>query len=726
MLVCRAHAVTIAVSLGLIPSIVFGQDSLPHRLPPVVTVTRDIGRSPLDLPYAVTSLRPDSLSPGLTHTLIEQTLALLPGVTIANRTNPSQDTRVSIRGFGARSQFGARSIRILRDGMPLTLPDGQTPIDYLDLESVGRVEVIRGAAASLYGNAAGGVVDLRSIDPPTVPLAVQVRTWSGPDANPVRSASQQRFVGLFGGTAGATSYEGNIGRTHSDGYRGYSRQQLTNAFARAVTNVGTTEIGLVGLGFDMPVAENPGALTLAQFDANSKQADALSVQKKARKAVHQVQLGLSARRPVAGQGELSAQAYGGTRTLFNPLTFAVVGVDRRQGGAAARATMPFALGGLHNRLSVGADAQWLNDARKNWANCNAVATANASCPSLPTEKGNLTLDQREIVSSLGPYVRDELERGRWRATAGVRADQMRFEVRDHFLTDGRDDSGSRTLHAVSPMLGLAARLSPLHSLYANVGSAFETPTTTELGNQADGSAGLNRDLKPQYSTTYEIGAKGVGGGGVQYDVAAFDTEVRDELIPFEVLGGNGRTYYRNAGRTRRRGAEVGLGADVGPISLATAYTLSHFRFRDFLNGTTQYAGNTIPGIPEHQLQASATWRIGKAFVLAEGIAKSRVFVNDANTLTQLSVPCAGGGTGSSCRLADPTAFSVFNARVGGTAVFGRPWLSPVIGVQNLFDKHYVGSVAVNASGATPAATKFYEPASGRTWFVGLSAATNPW
>jgi iron complex outermembrane receptor protein len=693
-----------------------------------VTVTRDVGRSPLDLPYAITSLRPDSLSPGLTHTLVEQTFALLPGVTVANRTNPSQDTRVSIRGFGARSQFGARSIRILRDGMPLTLPDGQTPIDYLDLESVGRVEVIRGAAASLYGNAAGGVVDLRSVAPPTAPLALQARTWTGPDANPVRSASQQRFTALFGGSAASTTYEGNIGRTHSDGYRVYAHQQLTNAFARAVTTVGTTEIGLVGLGLDMPRAENPGALTAAQFDANPQQADALSVSKKARKTVHQVQLGLSARQAVAGDGELSAQVYGGTRTLFNPLTFAVVGVDRRQGGAAARLTLPFALDGLRNRMSVGVDAQWLNDARKNWANCNAVPTANASCPSVANEKGNLTLDQRELVSSLGPYVRDELERGRWRATAGVRADQVRFELRDHFLGDGRDDSGNRTLHALSPMLGLAARLSPFHSLYANVGSAFETPTTTELGNQADGTAGLNRDLKPQYSTTYETGAKGVAPRGVQYDVALFDTEVRDELIPFEVPGGNGRTYYRNAGRTRRRGAEVGLGADVGPVSIATAYTLSHFRFRDFVNGTTQYAGNTIPGIPEHQFQASATWRVGKAFLLAEGIAKSRVFVNDANTLTQLSTPCPVGSNpaGSACHFKDPTAFGVLNARVGGTAAFGRPWLSPVVGVQNLFDKHYVGSVAVNAAGATPGATKFYEPAPGRTWFVGLSAATSPW
>ncbi|MGH7619184.1 MAG: TonB-dependent receptor plug domain-containing protein, partial [Gemmatimonadaceae bacterium] len=176
------------------------QDTTAQRLPVVVTVTRDVARSPLDLPYAITTLRPDSVVLGQTHTFVEQTLSLLPGVTVANRNNPSQDTRISIRGFGARSQFGARSIRIMRDGMPLTLPDGQTPIDYLDLESVGRVEAIRGATSSLYGNASGGVLDLRSVDPPETPLAVQASSWAG-------SAGLSRYVGLAAGSADGITYE---------------------------------------------------------------------------------------------------------------------------------------------------------------------------------------------------------------------------------------------------------------------------------------------------------------------------------------------------------------------------------------------------------------------------------------------------------------------------------------------------------------------------------------
>jgi iron complex outermembrane recepter protein len=695
MLLARRGSVFAALVVAAAP--LDAQDTSARRLPPVV-VTRDVGRSPLELPYAITSIRPDSVVPGQTHTLVDQTLSLIPGLTVANRNNPSQDARVSIRGFGARSAFGVRSLRVLRDGMPLTLPDGQTPIDYLDLEGVGTVETIRGTASALYGNASGGVIDLRSAVPPSAPLAGQARAWGG-------SNELRRYVALFGGTAGSASYTGNIGHTATDGYRAYAHHRLTNAFARAGTDVRGTELALVGLGLDMPVAENPGALTQVQYDTNPRMADPLSISKRARKEVHQVQLGLSARRAI-GDGDVVAQGYGSGRTLHNPLTFAIVGIDRKSSGASLRVTVPAGsiMGVGRHRITVGADAQRLSDARKNWTNCNAVPTANANCVTVGVERGRLQLDQREIVTSIGPYVRDEVELGRLRATAGVRADNTTFQLRDAFLTDGRDDSGNRSMRAVSPMFGMAVLLPRQHSWYANLSSAFETPTTTELGNQADGSAGLNRDLRPQYSTTLESGIKGSVLRRMQYDVALFSTNVRDELIPFDI--GSGRTAFRNAGRTRRRGAEGSVSTEMGSLTFSGAYTYSHFRFRDFVSGTTQLAGKAIPGIPEHQGQASVTYRLRKAFAVGEWLAKSKVWVNDANGT-------AAGG------------YAIVNTRAGVTAAFGRPWLTPVVGVQNLFDRKYVGSVAVNAAG-TLATAKFYEPGSGRSWFVGLSAATAPW
>jgi iron complex outermembrane receptor protein len=359
---------------------------------------------------------------------------------------------------------------------------------------------------------------------------------------------------------------------------------------------------------------------------------------------------------------------------------------------------------LRHRVTIGADAQRLSDLRKNWANCNGLAAPTANCATIGVDKGVLQLDQHEIVRSIGPYVRDEFAIGRVNATAGVRADNTEFEVIDAFLSDGRDDSGTRHMRAVSPITGVSLRISESHAAYASVSSAFETPTTTELGNQADGSAGLNTTLRPQYSTTLEVGEKGLLPGRVQYDVALFETRVRDELIPFDI--GNGRTAFRNAGRTTRRGGEASLSASAGPLSVLTAYTYSHFRFTDFLSGTTQMAGNAIPGVPEHQLQLTATARSSRAFVVAEWIARSEVQVNDANA-------------------ASAPGYAIANVRAGGWVTRNRPRVVPVFGVQNLFDRKYVGSVAVNAAG-TVTTGKFYEPGPRRTWFAGLSAATVPW
>jgi iron complex outermembrane receptor protein len=195
-----------AAAALLIASLVSGQDTAVAKLlPPVVTVTRQTARSPLDLPFGITATTPDSLRPGQAHLAADQALFLIPGLTVANRTNPSQDVRVSVRGFGARSQFGVRSVRVIRDGMPLTLPDGQTPLDYLDLESVGRIEVIRGTAAALYGNASGGVIDIHSADP-SVPVEPEARVWVGSN-NLVRSTA------LLSGTSGSVAYQGNVGQT---------------------------------------------------------------------------------------------------------------------------------------------------------------------------------------------------------------------------------------------------------------------------------------------------------------------------------------------------------------------------------------------------------------------------------------------------------------------------------------------------------------------------------
>src|ERR1051325_10411740 len=320
------------------------QDTSVARLPAMVTVTRQPARSPLDIPFGISVVGPDSLRPGQAHIAADQTLFGIPGVTVANRTNPSQDVRVSVRGFGARSQFGVRSVKILRDGMPLTLPDGQTPLDYLDLESVGRIEVIRGTAAAGHGNASGGVIDIHSVDPPDH-VFPEARFWGG--TNGLR-----RSTVMMSGTTGSIAYQSSLGQTIADNYRAFSHQQLENGFARVSTTLRGTTVSITGLGLHMPTAENPGALTQAQLDSAPTMADPQSVLRQARKEVDQLQVGATASRRI-GPTPMTIMGYGGTRSLYNPLIPNVGNVDRTIGGGSARADVDLPIEGL--RLPVGGD-----------------------------------------------------------------------------------------------------------------------------------------------------------------------------------------------------------------------------------------------------------------------------------------------------------------------------------------------------------------------------------
>lgn len=670
-----------------VPALASAQDSARVVLPSVrVTATREGPRAAIELPYAVTQQRPDSLA-ALRRTGVDELLFGVPGVTLANRQNPAQDPRVSIRGFGARSAFGVRGVRVLQDGVPVTLPDGQTPVDVIDIEGAERVEVVRGSASSLYGNAAGGVIDIRSARPSLL-FAPYARIVASGSAPTVTSTG-------VGGTSGRVGVTSSITRIVGRGFRDYSDQRATKAAARIslLSNDidGQSPLTLAARISDVDRAESPGALTRAQYDANPEQPDSLSVRKRAGKTVRQADLSLVATHALSSQGTIDATVFGSARTLANPLTQAIVDVKRASGGASLRVSGHGALAARDVRVSAGADAQWLNDDRQEYDNCN-----NPVCAGGVTGRGGLRKNQRELVSSVGPYVRGEIAlASRLLASAGVRSDAVQFRLRDRLITaTNPDDSGERTLHAVSPSAGLVWRATPLASVYGNVSSSFETPTTTELGNKEDGSAGINPTLQPQRTVTLEVGAKGLlAGSGVRWDVALFDARARDELVPFDIPNGAGRRFFRNAGRTQRRGGELGVGAEAGPVALHAAYTYSRFRYVSYVVGNTSYAGRKIPGVPEQALATSASLRVGALSFSATGDLASPIDVDDANT-------------------AQAPGRAIFGVAVGGSLRVGGARLAPLVAIQNVGDVRSVGSVSVNA-----AAGKFYEPAPGRVLLV---------
>jgi iron complex outermembrane receptor protein len=671
---------------------------VPATLPTVrVTATREGPRAPLELPYAITLTRPDSLA-ALRRLGVDELLFAVPGVALANRQNPAQDPRVSIRGFGARSAFGVRGVRVLQDGVPVTLPDGQTPVDVIDVEGAGRVEVVRGSASSLYGNAAGGVIDVRSTTPALAALSPYVRVVGGGSVPTITA-------GGAGGTLGPVGYTSSVTRVVGHGYRNYSDQRATHAAMRLLRTrtegSSSSTIVLAARFTDLTHAESPGALTKAQFDADPRMADALSVRKRAGKIVRQGDLALTVTQPLATRLSVDATVYGSVRTLQNPLTFAVVDVGRTSGGASARLSGNGSFGTHAVRFGGGGDLQWQNDDRQEYESCIDVVTASATCPTATTTRGALRKNQRELVSSAGPFVRGEIALApTLLASAGVRADAVRFRVRDRLVSaTNPDDSGERTLRAVSPATGLVWRVSPLASLYTTVSTSFETPTTTELGNKPDGSAGINPDLRPQRTLSFEVGGKGlVPGTAFQWELAAFDIRAHDELVPFDIPGGAGRRYFRNAGRTARRGAEVGAEVELGALTLRSAYSYSRFRYVDYLVGTTSYAGKRIPGVPEHALAMTGALRHGSWTLSSTADVASAMDVDDANSAQ------AAGRT-------------ILGLAVSNTVRVSGVRLAPLVAVQNLTGVHSVGSVSVNATGG-----KFYEPAPSRTLLFRLALA----
>jgi iron complex outermembrane receptor protein len=667
-----------------------------------VVVSREGPRTPLELPFALTRLVPDSSRPALRRAAIGDLLFAVPGVQVQDRANPSQDPRLSIRGFGARSAFGVRGVRVVRDGVPLTLPDGQTPIDWLDLESAGAFEVVRGTAAALYGNAGGGVLSVQSRDPSRAPVAAQLRAWDG---GGVRRASMLASGSLGGDGAAslAPSWLASVTRTAGDGNRQWARQEAVSVFARGTAQLRGTRLEAHVTHYDAARAENPGALTADELARDPSLADSLNIVRGARKAVVHSQLALSATRGTSDR-EVGASLFAGTRQLDNPLAFAIVGVDRRNGGGSLRGHLRSTRTPWPVRLAAGIDAQWQRDDRGNWENCVGVTSTSTRCPVAGAERGAVRLDQQEDADGVGAYARAEVEApGRVFASVALRGDEVRFRVRDRFVTGANaDDSGDRRLSALTPMAGVVWRARPLWSLYANVATAFETPTVTELTNQPDGAAGLNQALAPQRTRTVEAGVHGWLASRLRLDLSAFAATVTDELVPFDVPGAPGRRAFRNAGRTSRRGLEAS-GIGVLPAGEAgVSYTWSRFRFEDYAVGEARFDGNPIPGIPAHQLQAYATGRWRGWFATAEATAASEVTANDAAT-----VAAAG--------------FAVWSLRLGrdGGAAMGGGLVrvEPMVGVDNLFDRRYASAIVANATRG-----RFFEPGAPRRLYAGARVA----
>ena len=630
-------------------------------------------------PAAVSVVEREDLQEARPTVDLGEALVGVPGLGVQSRANAAQDLRLSVRGFGARSAFGIRGLSVQVDGFPETLPDGQTNVDSLDMAAVERIEVLRGLASSLYGNAAGGVVSITTREGPEHPR-VEARTVLGD--NGLWKLNVQG-----GGTRGDVRAWVSASRLAQDGWREHSatEQWLLNAKVDWTPREGTELRAVLSL-VDAPRAEDPGALTREEVAADPRRAAPLNLSFGAGEAVRQARLGLVWHQRLSATQEVEAQGFVSPRGFQNALPQVVVAFNRLFDGVSVRYGNRAPLFGLRSRFTLGVEGQSQQDRRWNFGNAGGQ----------PTDMRQL--DQDERVMSLGLYAQEEVGlREHLTLVAGARLDATRYAVED-FLTEDGDGSGARTFGQPTGRLGLIWAPRQEAAVFASLTQAFESPTTTELAAPPGTGGGLSRELRPQHSDGVELGARGLLGGVLRYDVALYAVWIRDGLVRFE--DESTRVYYRNAARSRHLGVEAALEARVTrELRVRAAYNALQAMFLDYAPGGEQSAGKRLPGIPTHQVSGEAVYQHPSGALAAlEVFSAGGFYADDANTVRE------------------PLTW-VVSVRLGHHfRARGLEW-SPFLGVRNLLSTRYSDNVRVNA-----ARGRSFEPAAPLTVYAGVGVA----
>lgn len=640
----------------------------------VVTATR-IESSVRDVARSISVVGKDRIQVGTQQLGLDEALAAVPGLYMQNRYNFAQDLRISLRGFGARSSFGIRGIKVIVDGIPETLPDGQAGVDSIDLGSAQSIEVLRGPSSSLYGNASGGVIAISSELGSSNPY-VEGRVAAGD-----YSYSQLQLKSA--GNLGTSDYLFNVSRTELDGYRDHSNARGSVINTKLAVPLGETDKLIFALNLtDQPQADDPGGINAAQAALDPSSARVQNVQYDAGESLEQQRFGLVYVRNREA-GNLTLRNYYAWREFANKLPFTSGGsvdLDRFFYGIGAQ----YSFGRLPDAfsLTVGIDYDKQDDDRKRFDNNDGVL-------------GPMVFDQNEQVDSTGLFAQARYElNADWALLAGLRYDEISYDVTDNYLVDG-DSSGTLDFDQASPSLALNYRMDS-GVLFASYSSSFETPTTTELANP-DASGGFNPDLEPQTADNFEIGYK-FSQGNLYYELALFTIDIENELIPFELAGFPGRTFYTNAGSSTRTGIEAALSREFdNGFRIDASYTWSDFSFDDFVDDNgNDFSGNQMPGLPEHFAYLGFSYRAESGFSgTFETVYSGDLVANNANT-------------------ANVSSYVVANLRLAYEFTPGQWIVRPYAGINNLFDESYNSNIRINAFGS-----RYFEPAPEMNFYAGV-------
>ncbi|MDM7170758.1 TonB-dependent receptor PqqU [Klebsiella variicola] len=658
--------------------------------------------SELDTPAAVSVVNGDEMRQAAPRVNLSESLGAVPGLQVQNRQNYAQDLQLSIRGFGSRSTYGVRGLRIYVDGIPATMPDGQGQTSNIDIGSVDTIEVLRGPFSALYGNSSGGVINVTS-QTGTQPPTVEASSYYGSFGTWHYGMKATGAVG-DGSHAGDVDYTVSTNRFTTHGYRDHSGARKNLANARLGVRINdVSKLTLLLNSVDIK-ANDAGGLTTDEWRDNPRQSPR-GDQYNTRKNTRQTQAGLRYERQLSAQDDLSVMMYAGERetTQFQSIPRApqlkpshaggVIDLTRHYQGIDTRLTHRGELL-VPVTLTAGLDYENMSERRKGYENFVMVNGA----PQYG-EQGALRRNERNLMWNVDPYLQTQ-----WQLTdklsldAGVRYSSVWFDSNDYYITPGNgDDSGDASYHKWLPAGSLKYALTDAWNVYLSAGRGFETPTINELSYRSDNQSGLNFGLKPSTNDTVEIGSKTRLGNGL-LTAALFQTNTDNEIVVDSSSGG--RTSYKNAGKTRRQGMELGLDQQFGESwRLKAAWTWLDATYRTNVCDDASCNGNRIPGIARNMGYASFGYQPEQGWYAGSDIRyMSDIMANDENT-------------------AKAPSWTVVGLTTGYKWSYGRMDMDLFGRVDNLFDREYVGSVIVNESNG-----RYYEPAPGRNYGIGLNLA----
>jgi len=667
----------------LMPALVQAQtsDTIPAGLLSPVTVTSTrLDNKDLHTAFGLSVLSRNQMQSGQAQLSPAEFLAQVPGVFFMNADNFAQDLRISLRGVGSRAAFGIRGIRIMVDELPESTPDGQGQIDNLDLGILDRMELIRGPASGLYGNAAGGVLSFYTEEAPDSAVTEFKATLG--------SFGFQQYQLKTAGRINAFQYVVHGAHVRSTGYRAQSsmRNTLINGKFRYTFSEQTALTLLINNG-SSPQADDAGALTEAQADTLPRMARDVNVRYQAGESVGQSRVGLLFDHRIGTKHQFKARVFATFRDFENKLAFTdggIVALKRIFYGGGIGYFYRSRIGAMPYRMHAGVDLEDQRDQRRRFDNKDGVRDA-------------LAFDQLELFRSLGVFCLQTLSLTKaLEITANLRVDALRLAARDHFFLDG-DDSDRILLQNASPMAGARYTFSPQLNVYANVATSFETPALSELSANPAGGGGFNTALKPQRALSVEAGIKGLLQSKLRYEVALYQANGRNELVSYELAALPGRSFYRNSGASLRRGLEMSLFLAAGAgITMQFTYTLNLATYTTYAVGADVFDGNRWPGLPQHSAYTALRYahRSG-AFLAVQMRYTGDLYAEDANAV---NVP----------------AFTLIQLRGGYPFKIGKTRCELFGGINNLMNTFYYNNIRINA-----AAKRFYEPAAGRNFYVGL-------